>query len=332
MPQKQNPDSTPGIKILRLFSILLLEGRRHFLKDLSDRLECSPQTVIRMIREVEQIVGSDLLYGIDNRRRWYQLAPKNSFTLGLDYEELRYLNICRGLSEGVLPPQTLKRIDRTLEQLAMHMADPVNVATDRRLFTFSPKGRIDYEPHAEHIQTLIKAARDHRVCMVVYKAPTSPQAKEHRYQPVRLIAMNNALYSIGCLVGEDYDDADQVAVKQVNFAVHRMRDVVITEQRTRIRLPDMHVSSFGLPWHEPRTFTIEFAPEVADYVCERVWSDQQEIERRNDGGVILTITTRSEPELRAWVRGFGDKASIRSDDVKMLDPDDPDRLGVLIGE
>ena len=332
MPQKQNPDSTPGIKLLRLFSILLLEGRRHYLKDLSERLECSPQTIIRMVREVERIVGPDLLFGIDNRRRWYQLAPKNSYTLGLDYEELRYLNICRVLSEGVLPPQTLRRIDRTLEQLAMHMADPANVASDRRLFTFSPKGRIDYGPHAEHIQTLIKAASEHRVCRVVYKAPSSPQAREHSYQPVRIIAMNSALYSIGALVGEDLGDGGQVPVKQVNFAVHRMREVILTDQHTRIRLPDMHASSFGLPWHEPRTFCIDFAPEVADYVCERIWSDQQEIRRKADGGVLLTITTRSEPELRAWVRSFGSKASIRSDDVKILDPDDPERLGMLLGE
>ena len=52
------------------------------------------------------------------------------------------------------------------------------------------------------------------------------------------------------------------------------------------------------------------AGEAADYVSERIWSDSQKIEKQDDGSVVLQITTSSEPELMAWVRSFGEEASL----------------------
>ena len=54
---------------------------------------------------------------------------------------------------------------------------------------------------------------------------------------------------------------------------------------------------------------------LADYVRERIWATNQQIEDCEDGGLILTLTTRSEPELRAWVRSFGDAAVLLEDDT-----------------
>ena len=54
---------------------------------------------------------------------------------------------------------------------------------------------------------------------------------------------------------------------------------------------------------------------AADYVRERIWATNQQIEDCEDGGLILTLTTRSEPELRAWVRSFGDAAVLLEDDT-----------------
>lgn len=48
---------------------------------------------------------------------------------------------------------------------------------------------------------------------------------------------------------------------------------------------------------------------------ERIWATNQQIEDCEDGGLILTLTTRSEPELRAWVRSFGDAAVLLEDDT-----------------
>lgn len=305
MPQKIDPDATPGIKLLRLFRRLFLDGRRHYQQDLAEELHCSAQTIIRMISEIESVVGVALHSGYDNRRRWYQyVAASGCRTLGLNFEELRFLGICREMASEILPKPVLERLDASLEHLALHLADPSHTNLGKQ-FTFYAKGRIDYTPHAAHIEKLIGAAQERRVCLVRYKAPGRETAREHRFLPVRIAAMNNALYALGGQVGTQCD----VVERPCNLAIHRVHDVIMTDKHLSFSLPE-EGNSFGLPWHEPCTFTIRFSSKVAEYVRERVWADEQHMEDISDGGLLLTLTTRSKPELDAWVRSFGEDAVI----------------------
>lgn len=311
MPQKIDPDATPGIKLLRLFRRLFLDGRRHYQQDLAEELHCSAQTIIRMISEIESVVGVALHSGYDNRRRWYQyVAASGCRTLGLNFEELRFLGICREMASEILPKPVLERLDASLEHLALHLADPSHTDLGKQ-FTFYAKGRIDYTPHTAHIEKLIGAAQERRVCLVRYKAPGRETAREHRFLPVRIAAMNNALYALGGQVGTQCD----VVERPCNLAIHRVHDVIMTDKHLSFSLPE-EGNSFGLPWHEPRTFRIHFkAGRVSDYVRERIWADEQKLEDLPDGSVLLELTTRSEPELTAWVRSFGEDAIlVRSND------------------
>lgn len=305
MPQKIDSDATPGIKLLRLFRKLLLDGRRHYQQDLAEELLCSAQTIIRMIGEIESVVGVALHSGYDNRRRWYQYVVANGRrTLGLNFEELRFLSICREMASGILPKPVLERLDASLGHLALHLADPSHTDLGKQ-FTFYAKGRIDYTPHAAHIEKLIGAAQEKRVCLVRYKAPGRETAREHRFLPVRIAAMNNALYALGGQVGTQCD----VVERPCNLAIHRLHDVIMTDKHLSFSLPK-EGNSFGLPWHEPCTFTIRFSSKVAEYVRERIWADEQHMEDISDGELLLTLTTRSKPELDAWVRSFGEDAVI----------------------
>ena len=97
----------------------------------------------------------------------------------------------------------------------------------------------------------------------------------------------------------------------VCLAVHRIQEVTLTDHFSTVAVPEPSPGTFGLPWHEPRHFRIRFAPgKVADYVRERIWADEQRLEDLPDGGVLLEITTCSEPELHAWIRSFGDSAEL----------------------
>ena len=105
---------------------------------------------------------------------------------------------------------------------------------------------------------------------------------------------------------------DELTVRRiVSLAVHRIQDVCLTDHFSTVAVPEPSPGMFGLPWHEPRHFRIRFAPgRAADYVRERIWADEQRLEDLPDGGVLLEITTCSEPELLAWVRSFGDSAEL----------------------
>lgn len=308
---KLDMDSTTGAKLLRLFQKLMLDGRRHYQADLATFLNCSKQTVMRLIAEIEGVIGASLETGLDRHRRWYQIKTISRNRLGLDFEELRYLSICRDLAAPYLPEQVQKRVDESISSFSMLMADQAFAEREKaqkRQFSFFSKGRIDYSPHFDHIERLVHAAEEKRICLVLYKAAGKSKAKEHRFAPNRIVSMNNALYALGAGVTEDFKKMRHLT----NLAIHRIKDVILTDKLVPFAIPDADLGMFGLPWHEPRTFRIRFTPgKASDYVRERIWADQQKLEELEDGGVLLELTTRSEPEVMAWVRSFGEDAKLQ---------------------
>ena len=192
------------------------------------------------------------------------------------------------------------------------MADPAHTCKDD-LFHFHAKGRIDYTPHTDHIEHLVNAARSQKVCLVGYKAPGREVSREHRLVPLRMIAMNNALYVLSALVDETFTPTGRSS----SMAVHRITDVTTTGKRVTGLVPETYTKAFGLPWHEPRTYHIRFNTKVAEYVRERIWAENQTVENLPDGGLVLTLTTRAEPELRSWVRSFGEDAVFVPQDSKL---------------
>lgn len=307
MPPKKDQDSTPGIKLLRMFRKLMLDGRRHFQIDLAEEFQCSPQTIIRLAGEIEAVVGASLESGLENRRRWYQIRTISRSRLGLDFEELRYLSVCRDLAGTTLPEQVRSRVDDTIFNLSVLMADQSYAQRDKtqkQQFSFFSKGKIDYSPHFISIEKLLKAAEEKLVCLIRYKAIGKTESREHRFAPVRLASMNGALYILGGTLTENFDQIRHL----MSLAVHRVQDVILTERSFTFDFPITSPGDFGLPWHEPKKFCIRFrSGKAAEYVRERIWADEQNLEILDDGGVILQIRTRSEPELMAWVRSFGEE-------------------------
>jgi hypothetical protein len=310
MPRKINPDATYGRKLLEMFRKLMLDGRRHFQTDLATEFECSPQTISRMVGEIEAVVGTSLEIGTHERRRYYQIKTIARSRLGLDFEELRYLSICRDLASPSLPQQVAQRVEETIFNLSVLLADQAfaeRSLAQKTQFAFFSKGRLDYSPHFEHIEKLVEAAEKRLICLVRYKAAGKTEDKEHRFAPGRLVSLNSALYALGAGVTEDFKGLRHLT----NLAVHRITDVALTDRHFDFELPEASPEAFGLPWHEPRQFRIQFqAGKAADYVRERIWAEEQKLEELNDGRLLLELTTRSEPEVLAWVRSFGNEAKL----------------------
>lgn len=310
MPIKRDMDATTGTKLLRLFQRLMLDGNRHFQRDLAEWLNCSSQTISRLIAEIEGVIGTSLQSGMEGHRRWYQICPSSRRHLGLDFEELRYLRVCRELAEPYLPEQIRKRVDDSIFRFSILMADASFTNSSHHgkpQFAFFSKGRIDYTPYFGYIDQLLQAQETRKVCLVHYTSAGKNNVKAYHFAVSRMISMNNALYVLGAEIGEDFTTISRM----LSLAVHRIKDVILTDKPVTFEIPDADPGTFGLPWHEPRTFRIRFAPgKASDYVRERIWAESQRMEDTDDGGVLLEIVTRSEPELMAWVRSFGDKATL----------------------
>lgn len=308
MPQTRNKDTTPRDKLLSVYQRLTLDGRRHYQNDLASEEDCSAQTIARLIPIIEAHLGKDAYIesGLDRRRRYYQLRSKNQDkALGFSFEELHYLTTCRDIAAQFLPESVVERINGSLTSLALHLGEQ---AVAKSHVGFRNKGVIDYTPHLATIATLRQAIEKRQICTVLYRANGKSEPRSHRYAPGQLLSMNGTLYVQGYGLAE----GSLLKERPTVFSIHRIAEVALAGEYFRFNAADAEAHKFGLSWHEPKRFRVRIAPEAADYVRDRIWSDDQTIEEQDGGGIILDVTTTSEKELNAWVMSFGPLASIGS--------------------
>lgn len=312
MQQKYDKDSSTAQKVLRLYQKLLLDGRRHFQSDLAAWLNCSTQTIMRLVAEIEGVIGASLVTGLEKHRRWYQIRSISRNRLGLEFEELRYLSICRDLAEPYLPEQVKDRVEQSIFNFSVLMADQEYTNREKaqkEQIGYCAKGWIDYTPFFGILEKLVLAMDEKRISIVQYRPLGKKENREYRLAANKIISMNNALYVLGALVSSNMKERG----KLVSLAVHRIKDVTLTDKTWYFSIPEEDLGLFGLPWHEPKIFKIRFKTERAvQYVKERIWSDKQKFLEQPDGSLILEMESRSEPEVVAWVRSFGDDAEILS--------------------
>lgn len=310
MPRKLDADGLTSVKLLQMFRKFLVDGKKHYQSDLAREFNCSAQSIIRMTDAIERVMGVNFEYGIENRRKWYRIASKHTNTLGLDFEELRYLSICREMAGNILPTGVVSRIGDTIFNMSVLMLSPSyaeRIRQGRKDFSLFSKGRIDYSPHTATIDSLMAAIEQHWICRLSYQSISNKEPKERLFAPARMVSMNQALYVLGATLEDDRREVRHY----MTLAVHRIRDLTLTNHHFTITFPDVEADIFGLPWHEPRTYRVHFKTVgAATYVKERIWSEGQEIEELPDGGIILTLVSQSEMELQAWVRSFGEDAEI----------------------
>jgi biotin operon repressor len=303
MAQPLPDDALPRDRLLTLYQRLTLDGRPHFQSDLARELGCSPQTVARLVEAVEQHLGKDaeIERGLDGRRRYYRLRTKaEEKGFGYSYEELRWLAIGRDLAAPILPVGVAERIDRTLASLALQLGEVNSGMATGAPISFHGKGYIDYTPHLATIATLRQAIAKRHICHVSYTPVGEQSARTYRYAPGRILTMSGTLYVQGYRLAE----GSLLKERPTNFSLHRIGAVNPTGEYFRFDAADIEARRFGLNWHSPKRIHVKIDPQAADYVRDRIWSDDQTIKELDDGGIELAVTTSSEKELNAWVGSF----------------------------
>lgn len=314
MGKKWNQDAKPAAKLLSMYTLLLFSGREASLSELSRELNCSKQTVMRLLEQLESSRFGKLLRSMRGREAVYRLdRPKTLPKISLNAEGLRQLALCRDFMLHLLPESMRKEIDAALQHATAYL--PEEEAPDALIpvgESFA-KGRIDYAPFQEMLQAVITGIRQHRVCEVHYKSSIHGETKAFEFAPKRLVSYHETIYVHGWIVSQKgtvtplYEDS-------TTLALQRMRNVVVT-RRSAIRIPDVKEErngAFGLMAESPFPVRIKFSPAAATYVAEREWSEGQKITVHKNGSVTLVMTARSPAEVISWVLSFADTAELIS--------------------
>lgn len=298
-----------GLKLLQLYVLLSSSDRSYTLTRLSQIFQCSRQSVLRMVEQLELLPKIHLQSYKEGKERHYQII--NSFShadIEIDIELLRRLMLCRDIVRHLLPAPMHEEIGRALDTIAGKSGEPEHNShlLDSHSEAFW-KGRIDYSPHQETIQKLYVAIDKGRLCILQYQPKINEPCKEFMVAPLRILAFREALYA-RCMKCNKEGEVENE--KPMTLAIHRIR--AISVRLTKVKTPALEpeTNHFGFWFNEPFTVRIRFTPEAATFVGERCWSDGQQTTVLPDGGVELTFTSTSRPEVKSWVLSFADAAEL----------------------
>jgi len=316
MPPKKDQYASPARKILGLFGLLMFSGKKYSLMRLARVMNCSKQTILRMMEQIELSHEAKVETWIEDGERWYRLAAPARPLVSLTPEQIQQLVLCRDMVWKLLPEALRREIHGTLSKTAVLLPDmSKREAALQSLTRARGKGSIDYDPHQENIRELLAAISKKRVCDIEYQAGSSPEFKAHVFAPVRLLAYREALYVEGMQLRQA-DGSEQA--RPMVLAVHRIKSLTPTRRRHDFACSEEGDSDrFGFMNGEPFRVKVKFCPEVAHYIRERRWSEDQAIREQKNGKLVLEFTAQSKPEVVSWILSFGSLAEvIRPKDVR----------------
>lgn len=312
MTKKWN-EAKPAEKLLSLYTILLFNKSALSLSDLSAMLDCSKQTVSRLIAQLEGSYFGKVLRQQQGREALFNLdRPRQLPAISLNAEGLYQLAMCREFLVHLLPSSMQQQMAASLRQASAFLPEGTNSLPEGMAASFS-KGHIDYAPFQAILQTIMQAIRENLVCSVRYKASLHGEEKSFDYAPKRLLAFRESILVQGFVATPKgralprYDECSPLSL-------HRLTACSLT-RRSAAHIPDIATpnnAAFGVLPGELFTATIRFAPEAATYVAERQWSEDQTINQNDDDSITLNLQVQSVPECLAWVLSFGETAEVLS--------------------
>ncbi len=320
MPTKRS-ERSPGEKLLSLYTLLMMRGeQRTSLAELARLLECTKQTVLRLLDQLEAS-GYGKLDAPEKvgREHFYRLAPLPSTGLNIGLKELMQLNVCRNLLLRLLPkganellPNELLADKQNAHQSPFQRILPNSFAAMSATYH---KGYIDYAPFDKQYHILLNAIRAQKVCSVTYKRAPAAKERTFYFAPLRLISYRESL----SFLGWEVDDAIPVAQKfdnTLSLYLQRITQVSMTEGDAS-HLPNpipahdqQGINAFGIMPGTPFRVRLLFSQEPAAYVYDRVWSNRQSMTVHDDGSLTLDFDAQNGPEIVSWVLSFGAKVTV----------------------
>jgi predicted DNA-binding transcriptional regulator YafY len=312
MPEKFDLYKSYGEKLIGLFVRLLFSGERHSLTELSQMLDCSKQTVLRLIDNIRKSYGINIEETKQGNRSFYQIRkPVASLkNIPLTEAELQSLLMCKSFTQHLIGKKLYEEATQAIFKSKAALADGQHIGECH--FTAFRPGTIDYTPQHQIIHTLIEAMEKQKVCKLTYQAIEAPRPKTFYIKPLKLFSYHDAVY-LHAQKAKEPGKPYRAPKYDPLLAVHRMKSVNMTDvkfQPDKFDFEKTFNQQFGLI--KDKAFEVEaaFTGWSAAYVAERIWSPDQEIIKKGKNKIILKFTASSEPELIGWLLSFGEEATL----------------------
>ncbi|WP_300463661.1 WYL domain-containing protein [Desulfobacula sp.] len=318
MTKKIKPDKDHGQKVIELFFKLFFSPYEYSLTELSRELECSKQTIGRIVDKINSSTeGIKIEDFIKDRRRFFRIKKEKipAKEINLTQSEYGVLQMCCSFTKHLIGKEIF---DQALNALGKSQALIKNRETvsEKHFGAFTP-GTIDYSGHQRIIKNLITAMESSKVCKITYKSIWNQEPKIFYIKPLKLFSKDDTIY-----LHAQMAKAPGKVYKAPKFdpllVIHRIVELEITE--ISFKFPDnfdfekSFNQTFGVMKEDSFQAKVEFSGYAAKHVKERIWSHDQIIKEKKDDKIELTFTATSYIETVSWILSYGHEARILEPD------------------
>lgn len=308
-------DTAPGrswlprnAEVIRQWTILreLETPRGATIRGLAEETGVTTRTIRRDLEALQEAGFPIYDTAGDVAKRWkldtrpFRRLDDTGFTLA----ELSALYFSRTLAECFALPPFGQDLRSAFDKLETALGPRLRQFLDRLPTVLQAKAppvrRIDDRQQRAAIGRILDALLRQRRLDMRYHSRSSRCEKSYRIDPYRLVYADGGLYLFAYVTRYE-----QVRT----FAVERIRRLTPLDETFE---PVEHLGDAAFPRHSlgihqgaPERIALEFAPELAPYVQERIWHPSQESETREDGSVAVTLHVCDDGALRSWILSFG---------------------------
>lgn len=318
MPKKIHPDKNHGQKLIELFFKLLFSPYEYSLTELSQELECSKQTIGRIVDQINRsTTGIKIDDFIRDNKRFFKIKkePFPAAFMSLSQFEYGVLQMCCAFTKHLIGKEMFHQAINGLGKSQVLIKNRETISP-KHFGSFIP-GTIDYSGHQHIIRDLLTAMETSRVCKITYKSLWGQAPKIFHIKPLKLFAKNDTLY-LHSKMAKSPGKIYKTPKFDPLLVIHRIEALEVTEMP--FQFPEnfdfekTYNQTFGVMKEDPFQVTIAFSGHATKHVKERIWSHDQTIKEKMDEKIELTFTATSIVETLSWVMSFGYEA-------KVLEPD-----------
>lgn len=275
------------------------------LQELADESGVSTRTIQRDLNTL-----SDVGFMIDGEMRdgkkYFKLVKNNLPPLNFPIDEIIALTFIEGIGSPLEGTPYKEAFQRTLNRIRRVLPEEMRA--------FLEEAGAVYYPHHRGQKALIypkvfktahRAIKEHKICNITYCAITTGQTKTYPITPFRFLYYHNGYYLI-CR-NPKYDDL-------LTLAVERIQDLEITSQTFEppddLDIENRIQQAYGITLEDPMDVKIRFSAWQARYIKQRTWHPSQEIEKLDNGEIILSFQAGGFYDIKSWILSHGADAEV----------------------
>lgn len=156
-------------------------------------------------------------------------------------------------------------------------------------------------------ENVFEAIKTRRVLTFKYRSVSSHEYKFKKFDAYHVLCQKGNWY----VFGFDHDYKENRI-----YALSRFKEIKFSDEKYSIPA-GFDISkevdlSFGI-WHNKDNavkYELLFDSRTANYILEREWHENQKIEQKEDGSVLLEFSSNQKQQILSWIMSFGDSVEV----------------------